>query len=149
MLNSAAGGIVTRVLNFSVEGYPPAKAEARSMLGVGHPHRDRVFSLLSAARTAAAGSEFTPKLTEPLGLELVIFGPTEPPSDATNYLGGVGDVLEGKSHRSGLDHLADLVPVALYANDRQIQEIHYRREQAADQRYTIRLWVLESPAPSE
>jgi hypothetical protein len=31
---------------------------------------------------------------ESLGLELILASPAPPPSDATNYLGGVADVLE-------------------------------------------------------
>lgn len=33
-------------------GYPPAKSEALSMLGSGHPHASRVRALLTAARVA-------------------------------------------------------------------------------------------------
>ena len=38
-----------------------------------------------------------------------------------------------------------MAAVALYANDRQIQEVHYRRDPADEPRYTVRLWTLESP----
>jgi hypothetical protein len=70
--------------------------------------------------------------------------PDDPASDATNYLGGIGDVLEGKAHRGALEHLGELAAVALYANDRQIQEVHYRCERAAEPQYTVRLWVLDA-----
>jgi hypothetical protein len=86
-------------VSFSVDGYPLAEAEALSMLGSGHPHQVRVRALLEAAVTAVAGGEFSALLTERLGLELVLYAPADPPSDATNYLGGVGDVLEVKGHR--------------------------------------------------
>jgi hypothetical protein len=33
-------------------------------------------------------------------------------------------VLEAKAYRGAFDHLAALAGVALYANDRQIQEVH-------------------------
>jgi hypothetical protein len=135
------------VLTFTVDGYPPAKAEATSMLGGGHPHRARVRALLEAAAAAAtADNEFSAQLTERVGLELVLYTPEAPASDATNYLGGVGDVLESKTHRGALEHLGELASVALYANDRQIQEVHYRREPADEPRYTVRMWVLDSPS---
>lgn len=62
------------------------------------------------------------------------------PGDATNYLGGIADVLEQKSHRVAIDHLADLEQVWLYKNDRQIKQVTYK-EVAADQveyRVTVR-----------
>ncbi len=64
-----------------------------------------------------------------------------PPSDATNYLGGVADVLEAKGHRGRLDHLGPLAAVALYDNDRQIREVHFRHEPGAEG-YVVRLWAL-------
>ena len=66
-----------------------------------------------------------------------------PPSDATNYLGGVGDVLEAKTRRGVLEHLGDLTQVALYENDRQIQGVHYHYERGEPARYTGRIWPLE------
>jgi hypothetical protein len=66
-------------------------------------------------------------------------------SDATNYLGGIADVLEEKGHRTGqLDHLGDLTAVALYDNDRQIEDVRYRWEEAPDPSYTVRLWSLNA-----
>jgi len=35
-----------------------------------------------------------------------------------------------------------LSTVALFANDRQIQEVHYWREPAEAPHYTVRLWTL-------
>lgn len=131
-------------ISFAVEGYPPSKNEALSMLGAGHPYLDRVRTLLDAARAAAkADSEFGASLPDRLGLELILYAPRDPPSDATNYLGGIGDVLETKTRRGVLDHLGELASVALFANDRQIQEAHYRREYANTPHYTVRLWTLE------
>ena len=70
-----------------------------------------------------------------------------PPSDATNYLGGVGDVLEAKGHRGALEHLSDLASLALYTNDHQIQEVHYRYERGLGPRYTVRIWALGGADP--
>lgn len=126
---------------FTVLGLPPVKNEATSMLAGGHPHADRVISLLRAARDAVGDTTEAVFPQQLLGIELILEGPTPPPSDATNYLGGVGDVLETKTHRGALGHLGDLAGVALYGNDRQIQEVRYRWEQRPQQRYHLRLWV--------
>jgi hypothetical protein len=92
---------------------------------------------------AAADGRFSPSLTDRLGLELILLAPADPPSDGTNYLGGVGDVLEAKARRGVLEHLGELATVALFANDRQIQEVHYRRQHADEPHYVVRLWTLD------
>ena len=82
---------------FVVEGWPPAKNEAKSMLAAGHTYADRVLHLLAAAKSVI-GNERSPLFgSDALGLELIVYSPVAPPSDATNYLGGVGDVLEVKT----------------------------------------------------
>lgn len=80
----------------------------------------------------------------PIGLEAVVRAPEgQDPWDATDYLGGIGDVLEDKSRRgAAVDHLGDLLSVALYRNDRQIREVHYRQEPAAHAHYLVRVWIL-------
>jgi len=46
--------------------------------------------------------------------------------DATNYLGGIGDVLEDKSCRGvPVDHLGALAGVWLFHNDRQIKQLNW------------------------
>lgn len=78
---------------FAVEGWPPAKNEAKSMLATGHLYADRVLHLLQGAEVAI-GNQRSPVFGgDALGFELIVCSPAEPPSDATNYLGGVGDVL--------------------------------------------------------
>lgn len=127
---------------FMVEGWPPAKNEAKSMLASGHSHRDRVMGLLAAADTAI-GSNVCPVFgDDPIGLELVVHSPMEPPADATNFLGGVGDVLELKDRRGVLDHLGDLAAISFYANDRQIHEVRYRWHGAPTTGYSVRMWKL-------
>jgi hypothetical protein len=128
-------------VTFTVDGYPPAKSEARSMLGAGHPHLGRVLALLEAA-AEVTDEVFRSDLRAPLGLEVVLHGRTVPPSDATNYLGGVGDVLEAKARRGEVGHLGALASVALFENDRQIEEVRFRREPAEGSYYTVRLWTL-------
>ena len=63
---------------------------------------------------------------EPLGLELVVVATSAPPSDATNHLGGVGDVLQSKSGWGDLKHLQGLEDVAVFGNDRMLHEVRYR-----------------------
>lgn len=47
--------------------------------------------------------------------------------DATNYLGGIADVLEHKALRGAeVEHLGHLANVWLYRNDRQIKQVSYR-----------------------
>lgn len=129
-------------VRFVVEGLPPAKNEAKSMLAPGHPYADRVLRLLRAADEAMTG-ERTPLFgTDALGLELIVYSQSEPPSDATNYLGGVGDVLETKARRGALPHLGQLAEVALYVNDRQFHEVRYRWERGVATRYSVRVWTL-------
>jgi hypothetical protein len=61
-----------------------------------------------------------------LGLELIVTSPAPPPSDATNYLGGVADVLEDKGSRGDMAHLGEFAHFALYRNDRQFHDVRYR-----------------------
>jgi len=128
-------------IEFEVAGFPPAKSEARSMLGAEHPHAPRVVALLEGARAAITegAQPFGSKL---IGLEVVLSSPGSPPSDATNYLGGIGDVLEEKSRRGAFEHLDGLANVSLYDNDLQIRELHYRHEDASTTKYTVHLWEL-------
>jgi hypothetical protein len=130
---------VTDQVSFEVAGFPPPKGEeAISMLSAGHGHAPRVRLLLEAARHALEEQEFAPIQDGPVGLDVVLFCPAgRNPADATNYLGGIADVLEEKSHRGPLDHLDALAQVWLYGNDRQVKQVSYR-EVAADQvSYTV------------
>ena len=68
--------------------------------------------------------------------------PDEPLSDATNFLGGVGDVLEVKPRRRDLEHLGRLSSVGLYDNDRQIHTVRYSWRKGPAVHYSVRLWEL-------
>jgi hypothetical protein len=134
-------------VTFDVSGYPPAKNEALSMLGPRHSHRARVIALLSAA-AQAVGPGFVP-WTGPVGLDVELrTGPANDPWDATNYLDGIGDVLEDKSKRGPIPHLkeAGLHKEAVYVDDRLIREVHYRQRSAAEASHRVRLWLLSSDA---
>ena len=129
-----------REITIEVGGYPPAKNEAKSMLAAGHIHAERVLALLRAANDEAGPDAPVYFPDESLGLELVLTSPAPPPSDATNYLGGVADVLEDKAHRGDLAHLGELAHFALYRNDRQFHDVRYRWERGPNIRYQIRIW---------
>ena len=132
-------------IRFTVSGLPPAKGEALSMLGPKHPHALRVRALLDAARLALQDGAW--QLTgNPIGLELVVgLARGAHRSDATNYLGGIGDVLQDKvrSFRGrDLSHLGALRQVALYHDDSQIREIRYSEASARTGTYSVRVWTL-------
>lgn len=130
-------------ISFEVQGLPPAKSEALSMLGAGHRHADRVIELLQTARTAAWETQFDGFGTRSVGLDLAISCARDGQrSDATNFLGGVADVLEDKSRRGVLDHLGDLAAFSLYANDNQIERVSYEWRSAPQASYVVRLWAL-------
>jgi hypothetical protein len=80
--------------------------------------------------------------TNAWGLELTVVAAAAPPSDGTNY--GVADVLEEKTRRGALEHLANLSTVALYSNDRQIEEVHYYYRRGEPTCYEVRIWVLDA-----
>jgi len=136
-----------RALLIRVPGLPPAKNEALSMLGAGHSHAPRVLELLQAAKEALRRSGFVRVDGGPVALEVVVYAPPgQDPWDATNYLGGIADVLEEKSRRGTLDHLGELRHVWVYRNDRQIKEVSYRQLEASDASYTVRIRELSNPA---
>jgi hypothetical protein len=129
-------------VRLTVRGYPPAKNEALSMLGAGHPHSPRVVALLEAAEAASETLAFLP-FEGPIGLDVTLHAPTgRDPWDATNYLGGIGDVLEDKRRRGPPPHLGKLGGVSLYLNDRQIREVHYRQMSGDEARYEVRVYSL-------
>lgn len=135
-------GAPNRVV-LEVPGYPPAKNEALSMLGAGHSHAPRVRLLLQRARQACTVQGFAPIAHSRVGLDVVVHAPAgQNPGDATNYLGGVADVLENKTRRGTLEHLGELAGVWLYANDRQIKEATYREIEADEVSYTVTIREL-------
>ena len=86
-------------LSFEVDDLPPTKNEAKSLLAPRHTPASRVRALLVAAKQAM---DFEPGPLfprQPLALEVVVGSPRRPKSDATNYLGGIGDVLQDKVNR--------------------------------------------------
>lgn len=138
----------TAYMEFEVPGLPPAKSEARSMLGERHPHGPRVRALLRAARDAALAAELEMEPSSfgfaQLALEVVVRTPVDAfgLSDATNYLGGIADVLESKGHRGVLAHLGDLAQVELYENDEQLRDVRLKFDIDDAQSYTVQLWAI-------
>jgi hypothetical protein len=132
---------------FNVRGWPPVKNEATSMLAAGHSQYSRVRALLEAAAAVIRQTGWEP-VTADVALEVTVRSPsTRPPADATNYLGGIGDVLQDKSSPINIDlsHLGDLQAVALYVNDRQICRVTYFVELADMPSYNVRVSVLGGP----
>jgi hypothetical protein len=130
-------------IKFEVEGWPPVKNEAKSLLAADSSQAQRVLALLEAARTAVERTGWSLAAGK-VALELVIRCPGQPVGDATNFLGGVGDVLQDKTSPWKPDHahLHELRAVALYADDRQISQISYREEPADTPSYSVRIRVL-------
>ena len=126
----------------SVDTWPPAKSDAKSMLAAGHTHAKRVHALLAAVYAEIEPLQVPVFGPDAVGLELLLRSPAEPQSDATNFLGGVADVLEVKDQRGALEHLGRLAVVALYENDRQIHEGRYRWSISPDVGYVVRVWRL-------
>jgi len=144
---------VDREIAFEVPGLPPLKNEATSLFSKDHGYFEAVCLLLQRARAALPlGGRMPFGNADGLGLEVVIESAEDNlRGDATNYLGGIADVLEDKAQRErlrpgSLDHLGDLRAVALYPNDRQIREIRYRYRRGEAQRYTVRVWALPAEA---
>jgi hypothetical protein len=130
-------------VSFDVPGFPPTKNEALSMLGAGHSHAPRVRLLLERARQAVAAQGFTQVSDGPVRLDVVLYAPDgSNPGDATNYLGGIADVLENKAHRGTLDHLGGLENVWLYRNDRQVKAVSYHETKADSVSYTVTIREL-------
>jgi hypothetical protein len=57
--------------------------------------------------------------------------------DATNMLGGIGDVLQARVTGADIEHLGPLSSVACYQDDAQIQEIRYRRREGPELAYVV------------
>ena len=98
---------MTREFTLEVDGYPPAKNVALSMLGEKHPHRPRVIALLRVAKSVIESTGCPPFSNEPIGLELVLYARPDDRNlgDGPNYIGGVADVLQHKGHlRISLEH---------------------------------------------
>ena len=132
-------------INLAVEGWPPKKSEAKSLLAWDHPDSDSVVFLLRAVALRLSESRWDPTEARPVGLELIVIAqtPEQIPGDATNYLGGVADVLQAdKPRRVDLTHLGDLAKGCLYRNDRQLREVRYTVESGDVPGYRVRIWVL-------
>ena len=83
-------------------------------------------------------------LSGAIGLELLVSVPPERRvADATNMLGGVGDVLQARSTGADTSHLGALADVACYSDDNQIHEITYKNVVATTAGYRVRIWTLD------
>ncbi|MFC7759507.1 hypothetical protein ACFQY4_16970 [Catellatospora bangladeshensis] len=125
---------------FAVSGLPPLKNEAKSLFAAEHRQRDRVVRLLEAAAAAAERAGWT-CVQDEVELDVTVRSPTRPPGDATNFLGGIADVLQGRKLSQGVDltHLGELAGFSLYHDDSQIQEITYRVVVDSASSYVVRV----------
>jgi hypothetical protein len=98
---TAQNGCRMSSIEFNVTGWPPIQNEAKSLFAAGHAHRDRVERLLRAAAAAAEETSWVRVGADTnISLDVVVRSPTpRPPADAINFLGGIGDVLQGRSSR--------------------------------------------------
>lgn len=129
-------------LTVQLDGLPPAKG-GRAPLSANHPHLQRTRALLQAVRSLLP-SGFKP-LSTSVGLELTLRTPSARQAwDATNYLGGIADVLQNKDRRD-LAHLGELSTVSVYENDRVIREVRYQHERSDRVGYRLRIWALDRP----
>jgi hypothetical protein len=129
---------------FRVHGYPPIKNEAKSLFSADHAQVKRVIHLLTTAQHEAEARGFRGFGAASVGLEVQLACPRGAGrGDATNFLGGIADVLEDKTGRGTLAHLGELATFGLYDNDSQIEEVHYTWTAADAPAYRVRLWTCE------
>jgi hypothetical protein len=130
-------------IEFEVKGWPPKKSEAKSLFAADHKKAEQVTALLRAARDAVQRDDWS-LVTGQVALELTIYCPRRPEGDATNFLGGVADVLQGTPPPNvDVTHLQDLATVGLYMDDKQISQISYRELQAAEVFYRVRVSTVQ------
>ena len=71
---------------------------------------------------------------------MIIYCPDRPDGDATNFLGGVADVLQATAPLNmDVAHLQDLAVIGLYTDDKQISQIVYQELPSSEVRYRIRV----------
>ncbi|MCB0827138.1 MAG: hypothetical protein KDC26_13220 [Armatimonadetes bacterium] len=117
---------MSRVIEIEVEGQPPIKGEALSLMSPRHKQSDRVVALLSAVQRLKSLNNFTDFGYYLIRLEVEVRCTTLPPKgNATNYLCGISDVLQARKPQ-GIDHLGELAGLSLFDNDRQNSKVTYR-----------------------
>ena len=131
-----------REISLNVDGLPPMKDGANSIFNPKHRHHCRVVDLLQKAKQALGDSQWDPTESGPIGLDLVISAPGSIQGDATNFLGGVADVLQESRINADLSHLGDLAEATLYRDDKQIAEVRYSVKRGDAPCYRVRVWVL-------
>jgi hypothetical protein len=67
--------------------------------------------------------------------------------DATNMLGGIGDVLQARPTGANIDHLGHLARVACFDDDAQIRQIQYQWVESADVGYLVILRQVGASTP--
>lgn len=127
------------LIEFEVDGQPPLKGEALSLMNAKHKQLNRVVALLSAVQRLKSSNSNNGFGSHLIRLEVEVRCTTLPPKgDATNYLGGIGDILQARKPQ-GSDHLGELAGLSLFDDDRQFVEIAYRATLSEADSYTVRL----------
>lgn len=128
-----------------VDRWPPAKDGSKSIFNPEHGRHPLVRDLLSTAGDAIAVSGWRRvESPVPVGLELVVSrrAALVGGADPANYIGGVCDVLQAERPGVQPSWLGELAGHALYENDSQVREIHYREDSSAPGGYQVRIWKL-------
>ena len=126
-------------------GWPPAKDGGDSIFNPRHRRHPLVRDLLSAAGEAIAVSGWRrAESPVPMGLELVVpeRAARDGRVDPANNIGGVCDVLQDERRNVKPSWLGELAGHALYENDSQVRENHYREDSSAPAGYQVRIWKL-------
>jgi hypothetical protein len=129
----------TNEVEFEVGGVlPPIKNEALSLFNEKHGCREQVIALLTAAAAAMAGRQ---PLTAPVRLGVEIYCPDRGHGDATNYLGGICDVLQASAFKQSIVYLqeAGLADVSVFEDDRQVKAIEYKETIGTKKGYRVRI----------
>lgn len=135
-------------IRLEVDDLPPPKSQGSAM-GPNSKYLPRVRALLEAAQQAIAEPDYESIGDHRLHLAVEVHStPQVEPWDATNYLGGIADVLEAKDKRTkagqSLEHLGDLAKVGLYKDDRQIKQISYKEVPSNRSRYVVTISALDT-----
>jgi hypothetical protein len=135
-------------ISIRVDGRPPPKSGEKSVFAHAGKYEQRVRALLEATREEVARRGLNGFGSARVRLDVELrTGTGEPPWDATNYLGGIADVLENKAKRSiaqpgSIDHFGPLAAVGLYDDVRQIKEIAYREVEGEHNEYVVTLTAI-------
>jgi hypothetical protein len=113
----------------------PQLREKQSQCSLEVIATERVRLLLEAASAVMADCSI---LDGDISLDVTVIAPAgRQMPDATNLLGGIGDVLQARATGADVEHLGPLAQVACFHDDAQIREVHYRCVDGAEVGYEV------------